>query len=816
MNSLFEKHVTSAALAAVLALALPSAFRPLAAQEPDAASPRQEVVVADVIVRGNDRQPADFIAASSGIRAGERVGYVEIQDAIRRLWDTEQFEDVRVYAVPLSTSQDTANLILEVKERPFVAFIDFEGLEHVSARTIRDTVGLRSGAPLNPARVTETESMIRELLADQGIRVRHVEHEVEAIPDFPGEYRLVFRVEEGSRVAIADVQFEGNEVFSDADLQKVLTTRKEGFFWFQDGTFDEAVLREDMRQALPDFYGSNGYLDFVVEGDTLEVDPRSGKARLIIRVSEGPQYRLVDLDIRGNRRFPTEDLQAYFETSRGGLLGSIGIGRSSGQVAADQPVFDMGNFETATQDISTLYRNNGYLYAQVSPFIERTETADGKPGVRVGWEIREGEPAFINRVIVQGNTYTHEDVIRDRIFLLPGDIYNEELLIQSYRSIMGLGFFESPLPLPQINQTESGDVDVTFEVAEKNTGSINFGTSIGGWGGLAGFVGLDQPNLFGQAKSGHLRAEWGRYTKNFEASYTDPAIRGSRLSGSVSLFSSLDNRFFRFSEGQRRRTGGSLRFGLPFPLDRQFTRAFIGYALSRTTYDQFGGLDPTSIFGLPPAVQSQVSLGLTRNTLDSPLFPTVGTRQEIQAQLNGGPLGGNGDFQKYTASGSWYVPVGSFGGGSPGVRPVRMTVGLTGEFGAIVGDASLFPFESFWMGGVLFGQSLRGYEETTITPLGYFPRNADISLRDRIGKAYMKLSAEYAIRFNDNISVQLFGDAGGLWRDVDEMNPTRLFRGAGLGVTLVTPFGPLGLDYAYGFDRDVPGWQLHFKFGPGL
>jgi outer membrane protein assembly factor BamA len=144
------------------------------------------------------------------------------------------------------------------------------------------------------------------------------------------------------------------------------------------------------------------------------------------------------------------------------------------------------------------------------------------------------------------------------------------------------------------------------------------------------------------------------------------------------------------------------------------------------------------------------------------------------------------------------------------------------EAGAIFGDASRFPFDRFWMGGVQFGRPLRGYEETTITPRGYYPRctfgsgGCELQLQDRLGDAYLRLSAEYAMRLNDNISLGVFYDAGNVWSGPRQINPTRLARGAGVGVMLVTPFGPLGLDYAYGFDKDKPGWQLHFKFGQGF
>jgi outer membrane protein insertion porin family len=471
--------------------------------------------------------------------------------------------------------------------------------------------------------------------------------------------------------------------------------------------------------------------------------------------------------------------------------------------------------------VQQLYRNQGYLYAQVVPNIEKVDSNR----VRVSWEIQEGNPAYINRVTIAGNTFTHEDVIRNQLLVVPGDVYNEELLIQSYQRISALGFFEAPLPTPRMeeeckdpqNRSEC-DVNITFEVKEKQTGSVNFGTAVGGGAGLAGFLGYDQPNLFGQAKSGHLRWEFGRYSNNFEASYSDPAIFGSRYSGSLSLFSARD-RFFQFSEGRRRRTGASARIGVPLPRDPR-SRITVGYSLARTDYEDFEDEETSSLFSLPPGLQSTVTIGLQRFNLDHPMFPTSGTRQEVEANLSGGILGGDGDFQKYTLSGAWYVPVGRLGGNTPGSRPIRMTLGLVAEGGALFGDASRFPFERFWMGGVQFGRTLRGYEETTITPTGYVPRCSGgancPALEARFGDAFLRLSAEYAVRFNDNLSISAFYDAGGIWREPAEINPARLLRGAGVGAMLVTPFGPLGLDWAYGFDKDRPGWQLHFKFGQGF
>jgi outer membrane protein insertion porin family len=818
MNQMKSKLTLGAIAIAVALMAMAAVHAPLAAQEP--VRPLELVRVDSVEVRGNQRMAPASILSAAGVRLGDQVTYREIQDAIRRLWATNQFSDVRIHARNLDEAdpQSGVRLVIEVEEQPYVTAVEFRGLEQVRPRTVRDSVGLRAGQPYDPARAAAAEVLVRDLLAEKGIRLRSIGHTLEPVADVEGEYRLIFDVAEGTRVAVAEIAFQGNQAFSQKELERAMETRREGFFWFRPGLFDEAAFRDDLRQNLPDFYARHGYIDFTIQGDTLIVDPETGKGRLEIRLDEGEQYRLVDFDIRGNRHFPTTDLRRYYEAPRAGLLGAFGlggIGAEEGQVAARMPVFNRARFDQATEDVSQAYRNQGYLYAQVAPFVERTRADDGSPVVRVGWEIVEHEPAYINRVHIAGNTFTHENVIRDRIFVLPGDVYSEEMLIQSYRSIMGLGFFESPLPTPRMEQLDNGDIDIVFQVEERQTGSINFGTTIGGWGGVAGFLGYDQPNLFGQAKSGHLRWEFGRRYNNFTLAYTDPSIRQSQVSGSVSVFSSKENRFFNFPEGERRRTGSSVRFGLPLPVDRRFTRIFLGYQIARTEYTNFGDTE-SDIFGLPPGFLSTASVSLLRNTLDSPMFPTVGTRHELRAELSGGPLGGDGDFQKYTARGSWWTPVASFGGGQTGARPVRTALGLTADVGAIVGDASGFPFEQFWMGGVQFGENLRGYDETTITPLGYLPRGGAGGLSARLGNAFVRLSAEYAVRFTDAVSVSAFGDAGNVWRDPGQMHLSTLFRGAGVGVQLVTPFGPMGLDYAYGFDRADPGWQLHFRFGQGM
>lgn len=804
-RSMKKASAVAAAFFAVLAVASPTDS---AAQQ----QPGTLVQIDSLEVVGNNRIQTQFILSLFAVQAGQEVTYRAIQRGLKELLNTGQFDDVTVRA----RQTDQYIVTLEVVEAPLVRRVAIEGLQNVSAREVRDTTGLQAGFPLDRQAILDAKAYIRSELAQEGIPFADINERLIPLAGVENEIELILDVSEGQRVTVAEVAFLGNEQLSDEDLTGAMSTKPEGFWWFRSGTYDPTDFRADLLDNLPRLARSRGFLDFTVLGDTLIVDPASGKARVEVTVEEGPQYRLGSFTVEGNTVFEDDQLEPLFRTQRGGgILGSLGLSGGGDRANVQGQVFDGEAFNQAIFSVQERYRNEGYLYVQVNPIIDVEEPDNGGPPlVNARWEIIEGTPAIVNRVEIAGNEYTHEWVIRNQMFVLPGDVYRQDAMLQSYQNIQALGFFETPLPLPDIIPLENGDVNITFNVEEKQTGSINFGTSVGGGVGLSGFIGYEQPNLFGQAKSGSLRWDFGRYINSFELGYTDPAIFQTRTSATIQLFNSRD-RFFQFSTGRRRRIGTSLRLGFPW-LGSQRTRVFLGYGISRTKYELFDNVDDTSLFGRPPGVQSQLSASITRSTLNHPLFPTQGSRQNLTIEQNGGFLGGDGDFTRVLGDASWWVPVGQVGGpegGGPG--GVRFALGLTMRAGSVFGDAGAFPFDRFFMGGVQFGQNLRGYDETTVTPLGYFPQStSEISEIQRLGDAFFSLSAEYAIRLSDQIGLAAFYDAGAVWQEPSQFDPSSLFRGAGFGAQIVTPFGPIGLDYAYGFDRTVPGWQLHFRMGP--
>lgn len=778
---------------------------PLQAQQ----QARRSVTVDSVLVEGNERVGAARILETSGLRAGTDVSYPDIQAAIQQLFSSGEFSDIQVRV----STGDPAVFTIEVSERPFVTRYAFEGLEHVSPNALEDTVGLANGEPLAPSKVSRTRSITRDLLAREGFPRARIDT---TLQEEEGGVRLLFRVSEGPRLGLAAVEFSNNEAFDDGRLRSAMHTGEEGFFWFQTGELKRDEYQQDLNQRLPGFYGSHGFIDFAVVDDTVIVDRSTGKGRIRVSVEEGDRYRLSEFRIRGNRRFPADQLAVRFPE---------GQELREGELPSDSlPTFDRTAFQEATGKVGDLYRNAGYLRATVVPVVERlpADTAsDGDRAVRATWNVEEGEPSYIHHVDIVGNDYTHDRIIRQRLGILPGDIYSQDRLIESVRRVQSTGFFEQlpPQEAVDIQGRENGDVDITLRVKEKQTGNLNFGMSASAGTGLAGFIGYEQPNLFGQAKSGRFRWLFGGRNQDIELRYSDPGVFGSRQSATIQLRSSRDQ-YRTFSIGERRQTGGSVEVGTPAPGLRG-TRIFVGYSLfdDEVSDLRLFGVDPEDRDVLVDGLRSTASLRLVRDNRRGGHFPVGGNRNMISAKFTGGPLGGDGHFGKYKFESEWFVPVAQLGGGFES-NPVQFTAGLSFNGGIILGDNPFFR-ERFFMGGTQVGEQLRGYEEATITPDGHVPRGTrGFSTLDRVGESFFSTTAQVGVRLSSQVFFNTFMDAGNVWADASALNPMDLLVGTGVGVSLVTPFGPLGLDYAYGFNRrDIfgrsdPGWQLHFKFGP--
>jgi outer membrane protein insertion porin family len=761
--------------------------------------------VDSVVVEGNQRLTPSQIIGSSGLVIHQPINYRDIQRAITALFRTGQFDDV---LVEQRNAGPRLILVIRVKERPVLEKWAVRGVNRLGEGEVKSRVHLTEGRPLDRNAVEQARAGIDSLYKHQGYYASQIK--VLQLTPKPGRARIVFDVDEGQRVAISQVIVDGNKHFSDKAVVKHMATRPEGFWWFQKGEFDERTVEQDVRERLPNWYADQGFVDFQVTHDSLVSDSAGGKAVLQLTVDEGPVYRVGTFDIQGNRRFSTEELRALYP------FGPVG---RNGAPVGPAPPFSRSQWNEATDKVQKLYANNGYIYAQVQPEEIRRTKSKGAPVVDLRWNIREGSPATINKVEIVGNDVTHERVIREAIVMLPGDLFSQDRLVRSYQNIANLGFFQQPMPSPDVRPAANGvDVDVIFRVEERRTGNINFGASLGQGTGVGGFLGLEEPNLFGRGKRGKLQWQFGKNINDFTLSYTDPAIRESRISGTVSLFDSRA-RYNIGDLGRRKQTGGSLQLGFPF-LGSRYTRLFTSYSFQRIRYSE-GSADIQARFQCSACTKSTLGLSVVRDTRIGLPFATGGTMTNVSGELNGGFLGGTGDYRKVDLEGRWYAPLGSLGGNNQIGSGVQFVLGLTAKSGFVFGDAGPFYQDLYAMGGVQYGIPLRGYDEFSITPNGFDPTAGGntAASSESFGKSYAAFSVEAGARISQALYVDAFFDAGNVYRSSRQWDPTRLFRGAGFGAAVISPLGPIGIDLGYGFDRvdangrPNPGWQLHFKLG---
>ena len=772
-----------------------------------------------VAFRGNQRVSDAALRADVGITPGSALNYRVLQRAIKSLYATAQFQDIQVRC---EVSNNRTMLAFVMAERPLLAEVDVRGPEKVSLGTIKDQVDILIGRPIDPSQVARTIARIDSVYSTKGYYLARTRAETTTVA---AGTKVTFVVDEGSRLAVSGVRIDGNKKIGDRELVSSMKTKPEGFFWWKKGEFDDDKYAGDLTERLPLTYGRHGFIDAQVLRDTLIIDKERGKALVDVNVSEGPQYVVGDFEVNGARRFSSDELRKFYPFTEHGTsikeAATNVVGRITGTRSKDpKNVFDESRWEDATQAVRDAYANEGYIYAQVHPVVERVKLGkDSVPTVNLRWDIDERTPAIVNRVDILGNDITTESCIRDQILVLPGDVFNKELLMRSYQSISQMQFFETPVPPPDYhNANDQGDIDIVFKVKEKKTGNVNFGASVGQGTGVGGFIGFDQPNLFGLCKRGSLQWQFGKYINDFNLSYTDPRIRESRVSGTVTAYHTR-TRYIVGNFGYITRSGGDVRVGFPLPRSR-WTRLFIDYGGERVYYGSEGLTGTIDCAAGKQCFRSSVGATIDRDTrIDMP-FPSFGAHQSIESQFNGGPLGGTAAFQRYVGELRGYTTLAQFGGDSPGSSPLKLVTGLTLKAGAIFGNPGPFIYQRFSVGGVQYGQQLRGYEEFSITPKGFLGTTQQTNASaESFGNAFMTTSAELGLRISQQLYISSFFDAGNLWDRPRDFNPTRLFRGAGFGAALVTPLGPLGLDLGYGFDRvdaqgrKDPKWQVHFKFG---
>lgn len=756
----------------IIALMLPSA----AAAQNDA-----EWILLGVSVEGNERTDAGLIIATSGLVVGDQLTGERIQSAIRSLWGLRLFIDIKIIAEQATE----AGIYLQIKvvEAPRLEFVDISGGKKLGKDEVEKAIDVAKGQVLKPSDQIRLRRKLEDLAAEKGYLLADLSIDI-GDGSAPNLKTLKVRIEEGKKVKIKKIEFDGNEAFTDSKLRKQLKETKQKA-WFRSGEFKRNKFEEDLTH-LVGFYRENGYRDFEVTGDSIWYSEDRKLMFITVKVMEGEPYYFGNVSFEGNVLYSDAELRRQLLFRTGDVF--------------NQSKFDLTRYEK----LSNLYYDRGYIFAQ----IQTVETPRGRDTLDITYRIEPGNRFKVRKINIAGNTKTREKVIRREFSLKPGDTFDVSKLRRSVRDVTILNYFADVKP--DVEDVSEDEVDLYVTVEEKPTDQANVSAGYSEADGVIGALGFTAPNLFGTGQQLNLDWNFGQDYGSFSVSYTEPWLFDTETLAGVSLYNTKRRWVDGFSENL---LGGSLRLGRRFRWPDDYFRGDWIYRYEQSKLYDFSD---TFAKNYPSVVEGQIrhSSGLTqsitRDSRDYPEFPTSGSVFNITSELAGGLLGGDDKYLKNTASFEFYSPV------TP--KFVIYNSFLVGYLDALSGKSADIPvLKYFYMGGsgLSLGTPLRGYDERSVGP----PSSGTTALG---GKSQFKFSTEMRVQVVNNPTIYglAFAEAGNTWLNFRQTDPFDLKRSAGFGIRLYMPMiGLIGLDYGYGFDYyNKAGlregkWLPHFQFG---
>lgn len=778
--------------------------------------------IRDIKFEGNEMLPDETLRYYLGIEAGQPLDEDQLNENIRELWNRSLIDDIQVETTP--TDDGGVNVVITIKERPILRSISYEGLKRVAKTDIQDKLAtqrirLREGEPMSLGELQRVKALIEELYGEKGYRFAQARYIVEDVGS-PHEKRVTFTVDEGDRVRISEIEFEGNTVFKDISLQwQMKNTRQSGPITriLKKDIYDPAKLQEDL-DAVRKLYKSAGYKNVVIGEPQLEVraknpnaDTAKGQKRrlfLTIPIEEGERWKFGEITLEGNKVYSDQALLRVFKHQDGGWL--------------RQKIVDDG-----IKSISDLYHNTGYIYARVEPELVE------KPGqvADVVVHINESDQFKVGRIEFQGNDRTMDKVLRRELRVFEGGVVSVGGIRNSVLKVNQLGYFklneEDPVEIQP--DVEKKEVDLVFKGDESDRTELQFG---GGWSELDGFFGqfaVNTKNFLGRGEQVGVSFQTGRYRDLFDLSYYVPwFLDRPQTIGLRGFKQDLDYRLgedVTSTQQIRNSTGGVLTYGRNF---RLFQSASISYNLS-TYEDRVSYTVPPAQPGDPtpgpndpkPGDRVTIPYNIDNSSLrpvyvidsrDNPFETTRGQRFSLAAEYAGGFLGGDNYFLRPELNYSLWVPTTAY--------PVRQVAAINIEGGLVEAfdedNYALSPLERFYLGGE---NSIRGHRFRSI----YLRKPNGDPIVDPLygttlgGTSFIQANLEYHFLLGGPFRALVFADAGNVFGEQQSFDLSRLRYTAGAELRVLVPvFGaPLRFIYAVNLDPQ-PGDRFEdFQFSIG-
>lgn len=720
--------------------------------------------IGDIRIEGLQRGDPGSVFAALPFRVGDEYNDDKGAAALRALFATGLFKDVRVEI-------EGQVVVVVVEERAVIASVNFIGLREFDKDTLAKALkenGISEGQPYDKAVVDRAEQEIKRQYLTRSLYGAEVV--TTATPIERNRVNITFTVTEGDVAKIKDIRIEGAKAFSESSLLGLLDLTDGGWLtWYtKSDRYSRAKLNADL-EKIRAHYLNKGYLEFDIKSTQVTISPDKQKISITVVIEEGQPYTVAGVRLEGEYLGRSDDFKRLVSIKPG------------------QPY--RGDEVTATiRRFGELFGTYGYAFARIEPRqdIDRKTgqvviVLQGSPGVRVN----------VRRVNIAGNTVTRDEVVRREFRQFESAWYDGAKIKLSRDRVERLGFFDEVTVDTQEVPGSPDQVDLVLNVKERQTGSLQLAAGYSS-AGLSFSGSIRKENVFGTGNYLGLELNTSKFSRNLVVSTVDPYFTDDGVSRALDLYYRTSKPLNSQAEAYQLATaGGSVRFGVPFT---EFDTVFFGVGAEQ----QIIGTDT----GIPQSYQDYVfefgkytwtvplSVGWAREERDNPMIPTRGRYQRVNLDFS---VAGDVHYARLNAQYQQYFPIGT-----------KMTLGVNGEVGLGYGlNGKSYPvFKNFYGGGL---GSVRVFEQ------GSFG-GQDITGAYDGGSKKLNLNSELYFPVpgsgNDkSLRIFAFADAGNVWRDglgkVTDHNRERgqsgsledLRASAGLGLSWISPVGPLKLSY---------------------
>ncbi|MBS1517968.1 MAG: outer membrane protein assembly factor BamA [Bacteroidetes bacterium] len=754
--------------------------------------------IASIDTKGNRNYEKTTIISYSGLQPGMEITIPsdETRDAITRLWNIGIFSNVKIY-VDKTFGKDVY-LVIEVEELPRVESIEITGNDEFSEADIKEKINLVKGEVVSEQKLKDIEFNLTKEYVKEGYGLAKVK--VDKLISANNEARVRIKIDEGNKLTVNKIIFEGNRKISSGDLKSAFDETTESVWWkFWDGAGFDKIKFEQDKKLLEEYYRERGFKDARIVSEKLDILPSKKDVNIILKIDEGEKYYINDIKFSGNKLYDDKTLLSRLQLIPGSVYNSKLL---------QQNLF--GN--EAESDVSSLYLDNGYLSFNAN--IDEVPVSDNKVDLKI--DISEGNPFKFGLVSFEGNDKTKDKVLRRELYTIPGNFFTKSDIKRSMQQLAALNYFNPEKLTQDISLANDSTVSIKYIVEEKSSDQFNASIGYSGSFGVTGALGLTFNNFditqplsggAGQLMSFNWTFGTGGTYRTFDIGFQEPWLYDTPTQFGFNIFDTRSN----YSNLDQKETGASVNIGRRFKFPDDYFRGDWTLKYQRTNVINGDGV-------YQEGIRNQFSIRqiISRSSVFEPVFPTSGTKFSNSTELSGGPfLPGTVDFIKNIFSVEAYTPM------SVNRKLVLFSNFQFSFINSFAKDKYLPPNETFYMGGngLTYNTiALRGYEDRSVGPLNQFG--------NPIGG---RVTAKYGIELRYSLSLDplpifilAFADAGNVWADINKTDPFDLRRSAGFGTRLILPaVGLVGFDFGYGFDRKAvdgqdPKWQFHFQFGRGF